>query len=265
MGSYRKDITDEEISREMQPVLKELEKFLVPRVKPENETTETENSEKEKNDENMNLTDEEKDYMKSIIEHPSLSVTARGEKLFGFSADKRTRLKNNLINKKLIVEFSVDLGPEFGGRVKMLRLTEKGYKAIDEKPLTQTEYSNRPSLEHICWQELIARDYTEKGYKAVIEKKLKGKSADIGVIKDNEIVAVEVELTPKNAITNLKQNIDAGFTRTIIACRNRKVKKETEKKLNAFLEENPQYKDRAEVILLTDFPFVKKIHKIIRG
>ena len=128
-------------------------------------------------------------------------------------------------------------------------------------PSHNSALPKRGSLEHIWWQECIAKDYSARGYKAIIEKQLNEKSTDIGVMKDNEIVAVEVELSPKNAITNFKDNIDAGFTRTIIACKNNKVKKETKKKLTSFLGQNPNYEEKAKVILLTDFPFVKSLFK----
>ena len=212
------------------------------------------------------LSDEEREYLKSIIEYPNRSVTARGEKLFGFSADKRTRIKRNLLDKKLIDEFTVGLGRPFGGRVKLLRLTDKAYDILGKKPVKKDPgLLQRRSSEHIWWQEHIARDYSARGYQAIIEKQMNGKSADIGVVKNNEVVAVEVELSPKNAITNLKQNIDAGFTRTIIACKNKSTKKEIETKLTSFFKKNLTYQDKATVILLTDFPFVKKLFQEIRG
>lgn len=259
---YRKDVTNEEIEIAMQPVLDELSRFLVPRVKLEEDKK---NHSKEKPKEEINISEEEKEYLKSILEHPNLSVTARGEKLFGFSADKRTRIKKNLLDKKLILEFSVDLGSDFGGRVKLLRLTEQGYKLLGEKPPLSTNFSKRGSLEHIWWQEFIAQDYLARDYKAIIEKELNGKAADIGIIAENETVAVEVELSPKNAITNFKQDIDAGFTRTIIACKNYQVKKQIQNKVNSFIAENPIYKGKEKIILLTDFPFVKKLNNEIRG
>jgi len=262
---YRKDVTDSEIERAMNPVLQKLSRFLAPRVKPESQEGQKRNP-GENRKEKIAISKDEKEYLKSILEYPNLSVTARGEKLFGFSADKRTRIKRNLLDKKLIEEFSVDLGRDFGGRVKFLELADAGYKIIGKAHSPKaSRFSKRGSLEHIWWQRHIARDYEKRGYKAIIEKELNGKSSDIGVIKDNEIVAVEIELSPKNAVTNLKQNIDAGFTRTMIACKNNKVKKIVDKKITSFMEDNPDYRDKAKIILLTDFPFIKKLYKEIRG
>ena len=175
-------------------------------------------------------------------------------------------MKNDLLKKGLIEEFSVDLGITCGGRVKLLRLTRRGYELIGKKPpLEPSGILKKASCEHIWWQEFIAKDYRARGYKAVIEKELNGKSADIGVMTDHETVAVEVELTPRNALTNFKENIDAGFTRTLIACKNYRVKKEVEKKLFSFFKEHPAYEGKAKVVLLTDFPFVKNVIDEIRG
>ena len=83
---FKKDVTNEEIEILMKPVVQEINKFLVPRIiieRPENEK------------EQIKVSGEGKEYMKSILEYPNLSVTARGEKLFGFSADKRTRINRS--------------------------------------------------------------------------------------------------------------------------------------------------------------------------
>lgn len=266
---FKKDVTDEEISIAMKPFYREIQQFLVPRVKRAENTRKnpprSKQHKKSAKKKQMTITQEEKEYTESIFDYPNLNLTARGE-LLGFSSDKRTRIKNNLIKNQMIIEFSVDLGRETGGRVKLLKLTDDGYRVLGEKPPQKIKgISKRGSLEHIWWQECIAQDYNKKGYKAIIEKELNGKCADIGVIKGGEIVAVEVELSPKNAVTNFKQNMEVGFSRTIIACKNYLVKKETEKKILRFIEKHPHYTGKAKIILLKDFPFVKNLRKEIRG
>lgn len=298
MPTYKKDLTDFEIEQAQQGLMEQLRKGFVKReplrfetaqkTKPKkrkpknrgqrksasdnqgscvsanqhngNQTTTTQES----NELQAELTSEEQEYMASILEHPNMGVTARREKIFGWSADKGTRLKNGLIDKGLIDEFSVDLGKAFGGRVKMLRLTERGYKALGITP-PESLSPRQGSFEHIWWQVQIANDYAQRGYTANIEKVLRSKSADIGVSNGKEWVAVEVELSPRTALSNFRQNIDAGFARTIIACKNAKVKKQVEATLDSFLERNPSYKGKGTVMLLADFPFVKQLHKEIRG
>lgn len=279
-------MTDSEIAMLMKPVHASLEKYLVRRQPIQEEEPEQAKKNPKKKSGRQGgsvsgrqgdsvssgqggssqqpiISDEEHDYLESVYEYPNLSLTARGEKL-ALSADKRTRMKNTLIGKEMLAEFSVDLGSEYGGRVKMLKLTDEGYKAIGKKgPATVSP--RQGSFEHLWWQVFIANDYAARGYKVNIEKLLNGKSADIGVAKGNEMVAVEVELSPKNAVYNFRADINAGFNRVIIACKNSKVKKQVEQQLTSFIEDNPRYDGKARIILLQEFPFVKSLRKEIRG
>lgn len=280
----KKDVTDSEIAISMKPVLADLSKYLVKRVPTKRDEPEQPKQKKKKpgrrggkkpgrqqtsasgrqgNSEQTALSENERGYVESIIAEPNLGVTARAKR-FGLSADKSTKLKNGLIAKSLIDDFSVDLGREFGGRVKMLRLTDDGYKALGKKP-PEKPSPQQGSLEHIWWQVHIAHDYAERGYRANIERQLNGKSADIGVSNGAETVAVEVELYPKNVVYNLRADIDAGFSRVIVACKNKRVKDEAKRQINSFIENNPSYEGKYKVVLLKDFPFVKKLFKEIRG
>ena len=257
-------VTDKDIEERMKPVLKELSQYFKPRVrierKPEKPAPEKGKKAAPK------LNSEMVDYLQSILDKPNLSVTARGTKLFGWSSNKMTKLKKILMEMGLLHTFTVDLGREFGGRVMLIRLTDSGYQALKRKPPEgQFGIHLRESLEHLWWKEQIKKDYEARGYKAEIEKELNGKQADIGVTKGGEIVAVEVELAPKTAVSNLKRNLEAGFSRTLIACKNYRVKQEVERKVKSFAEENNIPASRYRILLLSEFPFIKKLHREIRG
>jgi len=288
----RKNVTDSEIEAVMKPVHASLAKYLVKRQQVQDEEPEqTKKKPKKKSGRQRSgnsanrggsvsanpeggvsggqdsgqttLSEEERDYLQNVYEFPNLCLTGRKEKL-ALSADKSTRVKNSLVGNGLVVEFSVDLGKDFGGRVKMLMLTKKGYEVMGETG--ENDFSPKQgSFEHTWWQTYIARDYAQRKFKANIERVLNGKSADVGVQRGNEIVAVEVELTPKNALHNFKADIDAGFARVILACKNQNVKNQVEKKVNAFIKDNPRYEGKARIILLNEFPFVKDLKKEIRG
>lgn len=286
MPTYKKDLTDFEIEQAQRGLMEQLKKGFVKREPLRFELTQSAKPKRKKkkpgrrggsksghlkgstsgrqgNNEQTALSENERGYMESIIAEPNLGVTARAKR-FGLSADKSTKLKNGLIEKSLIDEFSVDLGREFGGRVKMLQLTPDGHKVLGKRP-PEKPSPQQGSLEHIWWQVHIAHDYAERGYRANIERQLNGKAADIGVSNGTEIVAVEVELSPKNVVYNLKADIDAGFNRVIVACKNKRVKDEAERQINSFIENNPSYEGKYKVVLLKDFPFVKKLFKEIRG
>ena len=269
-GMKKKDVTDQEIEESMRPVLEELSQYFKPRVRlgyqPPKKKANPRNKKSQPVKEKVNLSSEQLSYLGNIHEKPNLSVTARGKTQFGYSADKNTRLKGSLIEAGLVEAFTVDLGRSFGGRVTLLRLTRQGYRAIGKTPPPEREgLHKRASLEHVFWQEFLVESYRAKGFKAFMEYAQNGKRADVGVIRGNETVAVEVELSPKNLLPNFKKNIDAGFDRTVIACKNSAVRKQAEKQLAVFIDRNPEYAGKAKLVLLNEFPFVKKLHREIRG
>ena len=268
----KKDVSDREAQESARGFLALMKPYLEKRKtqpkEPPRESSREQKPEPQSNkkDKKYKLTIEETEYLQSILDHPNLSVTARGTKLFGYSSNKMTNLKKILMDMGLLHAFTVDLGREFGGRVMLIRLTDKGYEALQKKPPEgQKGIHERESLEHLWWKEQIKKDYEKRGYRAEIEKELNGKQADIGVSKGDEIVAVEVELTPKNAVSNLKRNLEAGFTRTLIACKNYRVKKEVEQKAKAFAEENNIPESKYRILLLSEFPFIKQLYREIRG
>ena len=294
MPRFKKDVTDAEIELAQKSLMIELAKEFVKRdpikfdyeknrnnkvnKKATANNQHSKNSNKSqhasgvKNSSNMkserdnplSLSEFEESYLMGIINHPNMSVTARGIILHGLSADKNTKTKKELLSRRLINELTIQLGKAFGGTVKLLKLTENGYKALGKIP-PKTRPERQGSLEHIWWQENIARDYEVRGYKVHIEQELNDKFADIGVEKNNELVAVEIELSPKNAIYNFRADINAGFNRVIIACKNIAVRKQIETQLLSFVSENPSYFNKSKVIVLSEFPFVKKLHKEVRG
>ncbi len=203
------------------------------------------------------------DYLENVYAEPNLSLQARGIRL-GLSADKRTMIKKYLVTNGFLYEFSVDLGKEFSGRVKMLKLTDKGCQALG-KTLPKQSQARQGSLEHQWWQINIARNYISKGYKAIIEYDLNGKAADIGVEKDGDLVAIEIELTPKNAIYNFRADIQAGFKRVVIGCKNVRVKNQIEAQMQSFITDNPSFVGKANIVKLSEFPFVKQLYKEIKG
>ena len=76
---------------------------------------------------------------------------------------------------------------------------------------------------------------------------------DVTVAKEGgKMTAVEIALTPKIEMRNSKEDLAVGFDKVLIACRNKKVKEEVERKI----EESFDDKDRVkiQICLLTDFP-----------
>lgn len=256
-------VTDKDIEERMRPVLKELSRYFKPRVRIEKKAQQPAPSSQAKVPTKPSR--EMVDYMESIIDLPNLSVTARATRL-GLSSNKNNRIKKALLGLKLITSFTVDLGKSYGGRVTLLRLTNEGYQALKlDPPKNQKGIHQRESLEHLFWKEVIYRTLSSKGYKAEIEYELNGKEADIAYVKDGIRTAVEIELSPKNCVRNLKRNIEAGFHKTISACKNHTVMKAIETRVDAFADENNIDESRYQILLLSELELVKDLHKEIRG
>jgi hypothetical protein len=181
-------------------------------------------------------------------------VTARASRL-GLSAYKMNALKKSLIKKGHVVQFSINIGKLFGGKVTLLALTGKGYKAIGKRPVLKPD---NISWEHWWWQRAICDYFNRHGAKADIEKSKNGKRADIGLIMSGSEIAVEVELSPKNAISNITADLEAGFGKVICCCKNSMVAKEVRRQVKAY-SAYESIKDRVEVKVLTELQLVKEL------
>ena len=282
----KKDVTDSEIEQLMRPVLQELSRHLVKREPIEEDEPQQAKKKKPKkksrmqggrksgtqggnvsgrqgDSEHIVISEEEKDCLVSVFENPIYNLSAHRNRL-AYSADKFSNVKTELLNSGLVDEFSVDLGKDFGGRVKMLSLTDKGYKALNKKQPKKPS-SRQGSLEHQFWANQIEIFYRQNGFKASLERTLNGKAADVGIQKNGEVFAVEIELSPKNCLYNFKTDIDAGFAKVIVACKNQNVKNQSEKMINAFMVENPEYEGKAKIMMLNEFSFTKSLGRKIRG
>lgn len=96
----------------------------------------------------------------------------------GLSAYKMNALKKSLIKKGHVVQFSINIGKSFGGKITLLALTGKGYKAIGKRPVLKPD---NISWEHWWWQRAICDYFNRWGAKAEIEKAKNGTRADVGL------------------------------------------------------------------------------------
>jgi hypothetical protein len=200
------------------------------------------------------LSFEEKELLKDILEEPDLSVTARTSRL-GLSAYKMNALKKSLIKKGHVVQFKINIGKLFGGIVTLLGLTEEGFKELGKRPINKPE---EMSWEHWWWQRAICDYFNKRGAKAEIEKSKNGKRADVGLVMNGIETAVEVELSPKNAISNITADLEAGFDKVVCCCKNTMVAKEVRRQLKAY-SRYEAIKDKVEVKILTELQLVKEL------
>lgn len=226
-----KSVTDEQARQHTEARIGELMACVVPRErrKPEQEKASAASKARPKSKpdeprpEPHPVTDALKLYLRAILDHPNDTVTQRQRRL-GWSSYKANKTKQNAVEQGHAVELSINLGRKTRGRILLLLLTSKGYDLLDLPAPDTPGY--RMSPEHWWWQQAIAVFHADThGTKAEIEFQLNGKRMDVGIIRGERIDAVEVEMTPDNAIRNAKADLEAGASHVTIACRDKQVEK----------------------------------------
>ena len=252
-------LSDYEVALKMREPLGALSLNAIARVereaeKPAHKKKSQFNVDKEHDDQSQILSEEERSYLISVFKHPLYAVRdhREGEGLSIFKADK---IKKGLMETGLIEEVAVNLGQQTGGIIKFLELTEKGYAVLGKKPPHRRPLNI--SAEHFFWQKHIHGFYCSQGYDAVIEMNLNGKSADVGFRAKGGPVAVEVELSPANAVRNVQADLEAGFVRIIVACKNAKVRNVVRERFARALTFNEL--SHVKRMLLPEFSFVADI------
>ena len=75
---------------------------------------------------------------------------------------------------------------------------------------------------------------SDQGYKATLEKSVRGKNVDVVLERDSERKAVEIAVTDKHEVINVRRDIfQAGFDSVVIICKDRKVLEAVERKIAA--------------------------------
>jgi len=93
---------------------------------------------------------------------------------------------------------------------------------------------------------------TANGYKATIEKEVNGKNVDVVLEKDKESIAVEIAVTDKHEIVNVRKDIfKAGFSKVVIIGKDKNVVLAVKKKLGA--EFGTDILSKVTCCLLSDF------------
>lgn len=84
------------------------------------------------------------------------------------------------------------------------------------------EERGKGGLEHRFWQQKIADFYQDKGYEVKIEHEIDGKSIDVFAEKEEKI-GIEVAMSAKGEIKNIKKDLELDLDQLIMACKNERV------------------------------------------
>ncbi len=146
--------------------------------------------------------------------------------LMGLNYREGNDAKKGAVDKKLLTEHRFHSG-RHGGQSVLLEPSKTAY-ALFKLPFP---YEN-PGFIHRYLQHQVKAVMTDRGYKAVLEKNVKGKNIDVVLEKGKEKVAVEIAVTDKHEVVNVRKDIfQAKISRIIVICKDRKVASAVEKKL----------------------------------
>lgn len=261
---FRKDVTDADIDRICGVEISELMSRVVPRAeRGRGNSVEAANS----NDKQTPGTDgsdfgrpetlnaEMIEFLESIVDKPNLTATQRRDYL-GESTGKFEQRKKLAIANGFAEELAINLGYATRGIVKLLELTPKGYGALGKKVPAPRPLN--VSAEHWWYQRAYAAWAREQGHKAELEMRgTNAKRADVGVLKNGKVLAVEIALSPNNEVRNVVADLD-GFDSVLVACKNSRVRAAIEERLKVLTLEQ---RSRVKLALLSDAGFIKSVFR----
>jgi len=161
------------------------------------------------------------------ISSPFLS-TSGYYNLLGLNYRYGNEAKGNAIKGKLLIEHEFHSGKK-GGKTVLLEPTKTAFDIFKLPP----EYVNCGFV-HRYLQFKVKEGMIAKGIKATIEKTVNGKAIDLVVEGDNTMTAVEIAVTDRHEVVNLRKDIfQAGFTNVVIVCKDKDVLSAVKKKLSS--------------------------------
>ncbi len=158
----------------------------------------------------IRLTTQERDFLKDVWQHTTSSITERYSRL-SFSSCFGNKLQNSLFNSDFISS-SIVILPR--GRIKILKLTEKGKKVLG---INTGESDRHGGPEHRYWAKRIADHLKVKGYGVTQEVPVGGgKTIDIVATRNSKRIAFEIETGKSDVAANVRKCLDAGLNKVIV-------------------------------------------------
>ena len=203
---------------------------------------------------NAEKTEESKTALASEVHHnvkrlimltiavPFLS-TSRCYEILGLNYREGNAAKTEAVNKKILIQHSFHSGKQ-GGKSVLLEPSRAAFARFG----MPFPYMN-PGFLHRYMQHQAKEAMTEQGYKATLEKLVKGKNIDVVLEKGGERVAVEIAVSAKYEVVNVRKDIfQAGFDRVVIVGKDKKVVTGVKKKIGAAFDRDVLAKVRCCVL-----------------
>ena len=159
-----------------------------------------------------NLSREEIRFLADIVARPLSTTVSRYQRL-NLSRRRGNAVRQTLGSAGLIERVALATR---SGQIALYQLTDLG-RAVCSSIGIAPAPRPRASLEHRYWVSRTAKSFESKGYEVSREHPVKGNGAiDLLAQRPGERVAIEVETGKSNIGANLKNIIDAGFTRAVL-------------------------------------------------
>jgi len=158
----------------------------------------------------IQLTTQERDFLKDVWQHPTSPVTERYRRLC-VSSGVGNSVQHSVVGRCLVLSRSISLGK---GRAKMLSLTERGKQALG---VSGGETDRRGGPEHRYWIRAIAGRLRSKGYDVAQEVPAgAGRTIDLVATRNGRRIAVEIETGKSDARSNVRKCLEAGMDKTVV-------------------------------------------------
>ena len=206
-----KNISDAEVADYMRDKIKNLTPTA---SEPINTFTpdETESKVEAQPTEPDKLDDNELTLLWDVKNRPFIPATERLNML-NFSTYMGQKLYNGLIEKGLVE--GLEIKTNYRGRPqKFYKLTDKGIAIVGKQNLG----SGKGGFEHRLHQRRLVEVFEAQGYKVTIEECKNGKNVDLGLSKNGKNIAVEIIISPQNAVENIEKDIAVGWKVIWLLC-----------------------------------------------
>ena len=175
----------------------------------------------------IELTTQERGFLKDVWQYPTSAVTERYHRLS--LSRRRGNSTQDWLLRHFLLSSSFVVSPE--GRIKMLELTRKGRNVLG---MSSSESDRHGGAEHRYWCKVLADRLRAQGYAVTEEAPIGGgKTIDVLAERGGKRIAFEIETGKSDAGANVRKCIEAGMDRVVVVPTSRRVRDALPKKVSA--------------------------------
>lgn len=156
------------------------------------------------------FTDEERNLMRDILNHPLDGVVGRYSRL-RISRRRGNAARQSLIKRGALQAVGLSTRT---GKIVLLEPTTEMKQSLERHGVAH--FSNRDGgVAHQYWRKKLADAFTSAGWKTTLEKAVGGgQKVDVEAVSGSARVAIEIEAGSRGVL-NIKKAINAGYTQVM--------------------------------------------------